>query len=256
MKVKKSRVFLSTALLAVLSAFSASGIAAQSVEERLTRLEQMAETRGQLQADIMFQINAIQQELQKLRGQIEQHEYQLKQLQERQRDLYSDIERRLAKLQNSGSAANDSSGSSTATTSTLPSTASNTGSSNQAGGDVHSDYQQIFAKVRNKQYDQAIADYQSFLSRYPKSQYEASVHYWLGQIYYIQNKLDLALASYQTVTKQFGNSSRAADALLKQGKVLVMQNKINEAKAIFNQVIERYDGTTEQLARNELQKLK
>ncbi|NVK87044.1 MAG: tol-pal system protein YbgF [Gammaproteobacteria bacterium] len=250
MKVNSYRAILTTALLAVLSSFSASGFAAESLEQRITRLEQMAETRGQLQADIMFQINAMQQELQKLRGQIEEHQYQLKQLQERQRDLYSDIERRLAKLQNNSAA--------TTTTTSPTTTTVDSGTASQSSvtdGDVHSDYQKIFTKVRNKQYDEAIADYSAFLKQYPNSQYEASVHYWLGQIYYIQGKLPLALKSYQTVTEQFASSSRAADALLKQGKVLVLQGKKDAARTIFNQVIERYDGTTEQLARNELQKL-
>jgi tol-pal system protein YbgF len=110
--------------------------------------------------------------------------------------------------------------------------------------------------VRDKQYDQAVVAYQKFLKTYPNSQYEANVHYWLGQIYYIRQQLDLALEEYRIVTSRFAESSRAADALFKQGKVLALQNKRDEAKAVFNQVIEKYDGTLEQLARTELQKLK
>ena len=71
-----------TALLCMLS-FSFSAFAnEQSVEERLKRLEEMADDRGQLQADIMFQINAMQQELQQMRGLIEEHSHLLQQLQD------------------------------------------------------------------------------------------------------------------------------------------------------------------------------
>ncbi len=243
-----------TALISVLSLFMGSAFSA-SMEERLQRLEQMAESRGQLQADIMFQLNALQQELQQLRGKVEEHEFKLKQLQDRQRDLYRDIERRLAQLQN-GSA---TSGNSNAGANAAPS-----GSQNQspkanppsAGQSVHTDYQSTFALVRNKQYDEAITAYKQFLKNYPNSQYEANVHYWLAQIYFIQNNLDLAATEYQVVTSRHASSSRAPDALLKQGIILVRQNKTDEAKAIFNQVIEKYDGTVEQLARKELNKLK
>lgn len=250
MKVNLTLMFKQTALISVLSVFSASLFSAQSTEERLLRLEQMAETRGQQQADMMFQLNTIQQELQKLRGQVEEHEYKLKQLQDRQRDLYRDIERRLSQLQVSGATGSSSSG---------PATSGNTSSTDSSAStneDIHSVYQSIFAKVRAKNYDQAVQDYQAFLKRFPNSQYEASVHYWLGQIYFIQQKLDASLKEFQIVTSQHETSSRAADALVKQGKVLVLQNRIDEAKAIFNQVIEKYDGTSEQLAKNELQKLK
>ncbi len=252
MKVNLTLMFKQTALISVLSVFSASLFSAQSTEERLLRLEQMAETRGQQQADMMFQLNTIQQELQKLRGQVEEHEYKLKQLQDRQRDLYRDIERRLSQMQISGSTGSTNSG--PATNGNTSSTGAD--SSAASNEDIHSVYQGIFAKVRAKNYDQAVQDYQAFLKRFPNSQYEASVHYWLGQIYFIQQKLDAALEEFQIVTSQHETSSRAADALVKQGKVLVLQNKIDEAKTIFNQVIEKYDGTSEQLAKNELQKLK
>lgn len=251
MKVNLTSCVKRTALISVLSLFSAVGFSAQSVEERLQRLEQMAESRGQLQADIMFQLNALQQELQQLRGKVEEHEYQLKQLQDRQRDLYRDIERRLSQLQG-GAVSNTGSSSSSSTSSTTTSSSPNT----SGAQDIHGEYQNIFAMVRDKQYDQAVVAYKQFLKTYPNSQYEANVHYWLGQIYYIRQQLDLALAEYRTVTSRHADSSRAPDALFKQGKVLVLQNKLDEAKAIFNQVIEKYDGTVEQLARTELQKLK
>ena len=252
MKVNLTSIVKKTALISVLSLVWGATNAAQSVEQRLERLEQMADSRGQLQADIMFQLNSLQQELQKLRGQVEEHEYQLKQLQDRQRDLYRDIERRLSQLQGGQSAQSNE----RPATTTPSSSSSGSSVSSSASEDVHSAYNNIFAKVRSKKYQEAINDYQAFLKTYPNSQYQASVHYWLGQIYYIQQNFEQALKEYQTVTKNYADSTRAPDSLFKQGKVLLLLNKTSEAKAIFNQVIENYDGTSEQLAKTELQKLK
>lgn len=252
MKVNLTSIVKKTALISVLSLVWGATYAAQSVEQRLERLEQMADSRGQLQADIMFQLNSLQQELQQLRGKVEEHEYQLKQLQDRQRDLYRDIERRLSQLQGGQSAQNTDRPVSTNSSTTN----SGVSASSSASEDVHSAYNNIFAKVRAKKYQEAISDYQAFLKTYPNSQYQASVHYWLGQIYYIQQNFEQALKEYQMVTQNHADSTRAPDSLFKQGKVLLLLNKTSEAKAIFNQVIEKYDGTSEQLAKTELQKLK
>ncbi len=245
MTFKPTLMASKTALIIVLSLFSGVTFSADSVDDRLKRLEQMAESRGQLQADVMFQLNAIQQELQQLRGQIEDHEFRLKQLQDRQRDLYTDIERRLEKLQSGGGVSLQTTGS-TAVTNTQTS----------ATTDVHSAYQSIFDMVRAKKYDESLEAYKAFLTQYPSSQYEANVHYWMAQIYYIQQNHDAALVSYKKVTSQFPDSPRVADSLLKQGRILLEKGDVNSAKQIFNQVIEQFDGTTEQLAKKELQALK
>jgi len=68
-----------------------------SIDDRLSRVERLLE--GQALFDLVNQIDTLQRELQRMRGELEQHSYELEQLRNRQRDLFVDIDRRLQKLE-------------------------------------------------------------------------------------------------------------------------------------------------------------
>jgi len=67
------------------------------VEERLAALEQ--QVKGQGLADIANQLQLLQADVAKLRGQVEVVTYELEQSQKRQRDLYVDLDTRMRKLE-------------------------------------------------------------------------------------------------------------------------------------------------------------
>ncbi len=69
---------------------------AESVEERLTRVERLVQSQGLIQ--LMNQVDQLQLELQKLRGEIEFQNHTLEQIKQRQRDLYIDLDRRMQNL--------------------------------------------------------------------------------------------------------------------------------------------------------------
>ena len=69
----------------------------RQLEDRLALLEQQAKSGGL--ADLGTQIQLLQGDLAKLRGQIEVVTYELEQSQKRQRDLYVDLDSRLRKIE-------------------------------------------------------------------------------------------------------------------------------------------------------------
>src|SRR3954468_15583510 len=71
----------------------------RQLEDRLALLEQQAKSGGL--ADLGTQIQLLQGDLAKLRGQIEVVTYELEQSQKRQRDLYIDLDSRLRKIETS-----------------------------------------------------------------------------------------------------------------------------------------------------------
>ncbi|MGC1818959.1 MAG: YbgF trimerization domain-containing protein, partial [Casimicrobiaceae bacterium] len=75
----------------------------QQIETRLTAVEQQLKGRGL--ADLANQIELLQSDLAKLRGQVEVVTYELDQAQKRQRDLYVDLDTRLRKLETAAAAA-------------------------------------------------------------------------------------------------------------------------------------------------------
>ena len=69
----------------------------RQLEDRLALLEQQAKSGGL--ADLATQIQLLQGDIAKLRGQIEVLTYELEQSQKRQRDLYVDLDSRLRKIE-------------------------------------------------------------------------------------------------------------------------------------------------------------
>jgi len=68
-----------------------------SLEQRLDRIERMVDSQGLV--DILQQLQQLQREISMLRGDIETQNYNLDQLTRRQRDLYTDVDQRLQRLE-------------------------------------------------------------------------------------------------------------------------------------------------------------
>jgi len=67
-----------------------------SIDQRLQRIEQMLQGQGLL--DMLHQLEQLQAEISKLRGEIETQNYNVDQLNKRQRDLYTDLDQRIQRL--------------------------------------------------------------------------------------------------------------------------------------------------------------
>ncbi len=78
-------------------------VSAASVEERLAKVERLVQSQGLIQ--LMNQVDKLQLELQKLRGEIEFQTHTLDQIKQRQRELYLDADRRLKSLETGGASA-------------------------------------------------------------------------------------------------------------------------------------------------------
>lgn len=72
-----------------------------SVEERLANVERLLQT--QALADLLSQVEALQHEVQTLRGQLEMQSHELAQARQQQGELYREIDRRLENVEGSAS---------------------------------------------------------------------------------------------------------------------------------------------------------
>lgn len=80
--------------LAVVVCIAAGGAArASELEDRVTRIETVMQSQGLI--DMLSQLQQLQREVQELRGAVDMQGEQLRQMQEQQRTLYLDIDRRL-----------------------------------------------------------------------------------------------------------------------------------------------------------------
>jgi len=96
-------VFLFTGILLSSAVFAANKApvttpTSPAMEKRLENIERLLQSTGLL--DMLHQIELLQQEVAKLRGEIEVNNHVLDQMKNRQRDLYTDIDRRLQSIEN------------------------------------------------------------------------------------------------------------------------------------------------------------
>ena len=226
-----------------------------SLAQRVELLEQQAVTRNQIQSDMSMRVIQLQSEVKELRGIIEEHEYKLQQMQERQRDIYRDIDSRFSNQQpaNLQPKSNTSNSSSSNTTSTAASIVT---SQTTNVNDSRAEFEAAFDLVKNKQYTEAIKGFESFLKKYPKGAYSDNARFWIGQVYYAQSDFQKAEKQFLMLQSEFPDSTKLPSALIKLAEIKEKQQKWQEAKDLYNQVITKYTGTNQQLARKALQDLK
>jgi len=97
----------------------------RQIDDRLLLLEQQAKSGGL--ADLATQIQLLQGDMAKLRGQIEVVTYELEQSQKRQRDLYVDLDTRLRKMEAAAASAAESANAANAANAANPANTASTG---------------------------------------------------------------------------------------------------------------------------------
>lgn len=202
----------------------------------------------EFQLELMKQVQQLQTEVSELRGQLEVQNYQIQQLTERQRDLYQELDRRVA----AGGAA-----AATGAAATGGEAAPTAVPTPPADGKEQQAYEKAVQLVlQDKNYDKAIPAFQKFIKDYPNSSYQPNARYWLGQL--LLNKGDSAAAKgqFQKVVSAYPDSPKVPEALLKLGIIAQLDGDAAAAKANYEKVISQYpQSATAQQAKTRLQSL-
>jgi len=251
---------------------SASSMA---LEQRVAVLERQMTNLTQM--DLVGQISHLQQEVAKLRGQLEVQSYELKRLTEQVKAQYQDIDSRLSS-QSIKIPAKDLSPSAQPIPTAKPmkpivdplQTSTNTAS----GGNVTLDtanavdtetssesqeqqvYQAAIEFSKKGDYVRATTAFQNYLAQYPHGKFAANGHYWLGEIYLIQGQPDPAAAEFKTVINSFPTTPKVPDAALKLGQAYYDKGDWKRAKEHFQKVQKQFPNTPAALsASSKLQKM-
>ena len=222
-----------------------SSVGSGSVEDRVTQLERISNAHSQLLTQLQQQLSDNQSDIDALRGQIQESQYQLNQVMERQKQIMLQID-----SLNGGSGATPaqpaSGDQSNAAAATPAPAGGNTASSGVPAqtGDANTDYNAAIALVKDSsRQDDAIVAFQNFIKKYPDSTYQPNANYWLGQLNYNKGKKDDAAYYFASVVKNYPKSPKAADAMFKVGVIMQDKGDTAKAKAVYQQVVSKYPGT-------------
>lgn len=243
--MKINKVFVLGALLCATSVSQAEipVTSLNASESRLDRLERLVEARNDVQ--LLTRLNQLQQEVQLLRGMIEEQVHSIETLEKRQRALYADLDKRIEKLKTvaaqtpvdslSLAPTNKIPTASLSQVATAPSLTLDINSSEATLTDK-SAYQSAYAYIKSKSYPQAVSAFQDFLTAYPESDLIPNAHYWLGELFLLDRNHQQAITSFNRVVSDHSAHPKAADAMVKLGIVNLELGKPVEASQIFNQV--------------------
>jgi len=118
-------------------------------------------------------------------------------------------------------------------------------------------YKDAFGLLKSGRYEDAATAFQDFLTAYGQGEFADNAQYWLGETFYVTRQFDLALAEFQTLVMQHPKSQKLTHAMLKIGYIHDELGQPAEARQALGQLIERFPKTTAAgLAKKRLQRLR
>ncbi len=226
-------------LAALAAALMAGPALAQSKNERLDALEaRMGGVERQLAnqglLEMSRQIDALTEELRRLRGEFDQLQHEVERARAQQRDQYLDLDTRLRAAEAALTAAQ-------ATT---------------APGSPEAEYQAAFNLLKDRRNEEAEGALREFATKYPQHELASNAVYWLGEAHYVQRDYPAALAAFESVLRDYPGTRKSPDALLKAGYCQYELKRFGNARALLTRVVEDYPDTQAAAdARERLQRL-
>jgi tol-pal system protein YbgF len=211
------------------------------LDARLAKLERIMANQSLL--DMAQRLDAAQADLRTLRGQMDELQNGSEATRKQQRDLYADLERRLAER----TAAAPPAG---------PTAVGGTQTGTAAAGGEQAAYVQAFEALKNQNYAVSIAGFKQYLASYPTSDLADNAQYWLGEAYYVTRDYDNAATAFRAVGERWPNSRKAPDALLKLGFTQYELKHYAEARTTLTLVTTRFpDSEAAKLAAERVKRL-
>ena len=216
-------------------------------------------------AQIFDLVEMLQQEVQQLRGQVEELNYNLGRLKEDQKQRYLDLDRRIVSLSTAAPVTKESRVASITDQTTQPKTvvsqvkvistavplapATETSSTQtqtlagQAPNDPEAAkiaYKAAYALIRKRQFDASIVALLAFVKNFPQSDLVGNAYYWLGEVYMVQGDASLAVVSFEYVISKFPQHRKIPDALYKAGVAYQNTGNVDKANQLLQRVLAEY----------------
>jgi tol-pal system protein YbgF len=205
----------------------------QALEERIVSVETIIKSQGLL--DLLNQIEVLNQELSKLKGDLEVAQHDIQMSVQRQKDLYVDTDTRLRKLESAtGSAqvaqanevvANNPTAVTEAVTEETPETKA-------------LDNAQVLLKTGK--FKEAFDAFDKFIQNYSASKQMPNAEYGLGYAQFSLKNYKAAIATQQKMIAQFPDSPKVPDAKFNVANCQIQLSDIEGAKKTLRDLIAQH----------------
>ena len=193
---------------------------------------------------LALRVQQLEEEIRRLNGLVEEQASLLMRLQDQSLERYVEIDRRLAAigtLDPSAVVEGDEEVDSSAQLDSVPSAEVPVAVAEAQPGEREA-YQSAYGLVRERQFEGAVDEFNTFLASYPFGKFAPNAHYWLGELYLVIEPADpeSARQNFQLLLDQYPNDRKVPDALYKLGRVHALKGNVDRSKEYLNKVIADY----------------
>jgi len=216
----------------------------QQFEARVRVLEDASKQQVKSMLDLQSQIEVLNSEIRKLRGQNEEIAHGLQDAEKRQKDFYVDLDTRLRHFESAEEAAKEVAAKDVAIkeaaakeavppTTNIPADLSDPVPENRA-------FEAAYGLYRAGNQANAIKSFQDFVKRYPDSAHVPNANFWLGKSQYAMKNYKGSLATYQGLLKDFPDTPKAAEVMFDIADCQKALKTPVAARKTLKQIIAKY----------------
>ena len=205
-----------------------------AMEKRLGAIEAIVQGGGL--ADMQNQIEALKQEVAQLKGDLEVAQHNLETTQTRQKDLYTDTDTRLRRIE----------GGAGTTSGATPQPNSGAGSvqvpaTEEKDAKAFADADALSKSAKHKE---AFAAFDTFLKEYPNSKLAPDALYGMGYSQFALKNYKSSIATQQKVIDLHPGSAKIPDAMYNQANSQIQLSQITNAKKTLRDLVAKYPEAT------------
>ena len=194
----------------------------QALEQRVTSLEAIAKN-GLV--DVQAQLEVLKQENSRLKGDLELATHNLDLAQQRQKDLYTDTDVRLRKLESGGVTAAQAAAEPTAVV---------------KESEEEKQLEAANALSKDAKHKDAFAAYDKFLKDFPGSALAADAMYGLGYSQFALKNYKSAIATQQKLLDAHPDSAKAPDAMMNMANSQIQLGQVAAAKKTLRELVKKF----------------
>lgn len=198
--------------------------------------------------ELYNQVLQLRDEVQQLRGLVEEQGEQLRQLKQQRLDDYIGLDRRITALGGApaetptapgGAPATDMRADPAPQTEVIradvpPQPPVNRPTAPMAGEEPA--YQAAYELVRARKFPEALAAFNSFLQQYPQGVLAGNAHFWIGELYLLNGDSESAKPHYEALVYQFPGNPKQPDGMFKLGRIYHQEGDAARARELLQRV--------------------
>jgi len=118
-------------------------------------------------------------------------------------------------------------------------------------------YEDTLATYKKGMYEEALAGFNLFIEKYPKSDLADNAQFWIGECHTSMKQYEQAILAYQNVIKKYPKGNQVPNAMLRQALAFHEINDKISTKLLLKKIIKNYPGSSEaRIAATKLKTLK